>query len=394
MIPYSLPKQVRYTAYFATFFLAVSAQGFVSNSFTFFGAQQITAAGIGALLFFLFENYLWKLPGRIGIPISPDFSGNWRGYITWRKSFQTLSNDKDHYSINEEQFIPISIEIEQTFTEISINFKTYNPSLNKLRPGILAEEASECVAAAVDMGSRTRPKLLYAFKWKIPGSSDLDGFSDLVMSGSDGSSFLHGGYFSNRQRVAEIEMKRARHPKNIFLRGKIQMLPDHSNAKYVGVSIPREVVSGFIHRLEHFVGKTKYSALALERMKRDGPDYHLTLLSPPEYAKLSEQQREKLTTFLGRTIWIECEDLGKVQAGPNESYYVLTDCSFGQMLRRAIDCEPKQFHITLGFLGSDNHEWAKDRSTRIRMLLPWFLRPSQFRTSSRAPAKADTNLSQ
>src|SRR5438105_2061196 len=122
MIPYSLPKHIRYTAYLGIFLSAAFLQEWIAQSLPFghasISGQSLTAGFIAAMLFYAFEKVLWKLPGYVNAPVVPDFSGEWYGYITRRQSYEAVPEHPPYFRERDERYIPVLLTIHQNFSDI------------------------------------------------------------------------------------------------------------------------------------------------------------------------------------------------------------------------------------------------------------------------------------
>ncbi|KAL6056177.1 DNA-binding protein SMUBP-2 [Balamuthia mandrillaris] len=155
---------------------------------------------------------------------------------------------------------------------------------------------------------------------------------------------------------------------------------------YLGLSGP--LISATARQDQDIVSQAYRS----NRERRDGRDYHITLLTKAELQLLFQQQSqgnetdsssssfassfsEFKTRMLDRAEQ-EVEDdwqdvgLGRVQASGkkdnNEVYFRVLDWPSGARFREALGLQEKDFHITVGFRHQDIHHVRKDRFTLVK----------------------------
>jgi len=103
-------------------------------------------------------------------------------------------------------------------------------------------------------------------------------------------------------------------------------------------------------------------------------EYHITVLDPRD-AKVLKQAHgcsnqgleEWMKSQHGATISGTPQSLGigRASDGSNEAYFEVIDWPEAQQWRGEQGLGPKDFHVTVGFKGSDVHGVPKDRSTII-----------------------------
>jgi len=123
-----------------------------------------------------------------------------------------------------------------------------------------------------------------------------------------------------------------------------------------------------------------------QRMKRDGPMSHITfmlydeissVLKNPSLVKMMKDGRidrdieedgiELLMSYIGERVhddWLDL-GLGNVKQDNNETWFKVVEWKSANDLRRSLNLEPKDFHITVGFLKSDIHDVRKNSKTLI-----------------------------
>ena len=108
------------------------------------------------------------------------------------------------------------------------------------------------------------------------------------------------------------------------------------------------------------------------RLKRDGENYHMTLIPSKEKPeKLEIPQLENfdfLTLALGKT---------------KKSYHLICHYPEGDRIRKILNLPIYDFHITLGFNKTDDHKSPKDLTSFYKPYLPDMNRLLFFKTTSR-----------
>jgi len=108
----------------------------------------------------------------------------------------------------------------------------------------------------------------------------------------------------------------------------------------------------------------------IQKLQRDGDEYHITVISAPEAKELSSTSTISFSTMM--TSLVQClndslqnkdqicclYDLG-VGCHKESCYYVVLYAPFLQKTRLKLKLPPTDLHITLGFHGSDIHEVRK-----------------------------------
>eukprot|EP01119_Soliformovum_irregulare_P012684 TRINITY_DN3308_c0_g1_i1.p1 TRINITY_DN3308_c0_g1~~TRINITY_DN3308_c0_g1_i1.p1 ORF type:complete len:221 (-),score=30.29 TRINITY_DN3308_c0_g1_i1:36-698(-) len=129
------------------------------------------------------------------------------------------------------------------------------------------------------------------------------------------------------------------------------------------------------------------SAAIRNRVKRDGPMYHITLFNPREVTAASQalikhksnfssipasswvkNATETLLNVLSLEIvddWVD-KGLGSVSSKQNQAWYRIIEWPSAQAFRKKLGFEAKDFHITIGYLTNDIHDVRKDVSTLVQ----------------------------
>lgn len=109
------------------------------------------------------------------------------------------------------------------------------------------------------------------------------------------------------------------------------------------------------------------------RTKRDGENYHVTIIDPNEMKLLKSNaggglsEKQILDTIeksaIKKTLDLRMIGLGRASSGSSSCTFIVIMSNALQKLRREFDLSPKDFHVTIGFIESDVHGVHKDLST-------------------------------
>lgn len=139
----------------------------------------------------IFNRFLWKMLRRVGIVRVPDLNGVWEG---------TLNSSHEEYKDNH----PITIEIEQTWDQMAVTFRTRHSSSKSAAAALFAEGAK---GAALTYTYLNEPKVV-AKDTMHPHR----GTTYLTLRVEDGEETLAGEYYTGRgrQSVGTLVLKRRR----------------------------------------------------------------------------------------------------------------------------------------------------------------------------------------
>lgn len=109
------------------------------------------------------------------------------------------------------------------------------------------------------------------------------------------------------------------------------------------------------------------------RTKRDGDDYHITLIEPSEMKRLktdpcgSLTEKQILDTIeasnIKRSLDLRMVGLGRASNGSASCTYIVVLSNALQKLRKDFNLSSKDLHVTIGFIESDVHGICKDMKT-------------------------------
>jgi hypothetical protein len=92
-------------------------------------------------------------------------------------------------------------------------------------------------------------------------------------------------------------------------------------------------------------------------------EYHITIISAEEVAKLPPDTFEKGTRYEIPGEPVE-RGLGKVQQGNDVVYFMVIDWPEAQQFRASYGLPPRDFHITMGYSNKDIHYVPKNKTLK------------------------------
>lgn len=98
------------------------------------------------------------------------------------------------------------------------------------------------------------------------------------------------------------------------------------------------------------------------KFRRDGREYHITVLEPGEID--AKHLRQRFDQF-GGVFDVHIQGIGRVEVEGKKAFYLIVNSPALDALRESMGFGPKDLHITIGFLGSDIYGVPKDKSTMI-----------------------------
>jgi hypothetical protein len=141
---------------------------------------------------------------------------------------------------------------------------------------------------------------------------------------------------------------------------------------YIGLSGPavNMVAVKYTEKLLSVKPELDFGPHLQARVKRDGNDFHVTMVSKADLEQLKIEDNESSRKALMDKVekipddWTDV-GLGIVQDGKDEAYFVLIDWPSANQWRKEMGLGDKDFHITVGYQYNDVHSKVKDRSTLI-----------------------------
>ncbi len=160
-----------------------------------------------------------------------------------------------------------------------------------------------------------------------------------------------------------------------------------TQGRVIQISTPRldRLGQDFTNRLKDLIGADKAEGLVASKAKRDGANFHVTLVSPPEVTALLKKRMADLPGLSRREAEAQAKDtiqkslanlrlaadwtvhgIGKAESGGSEAYFVVLDWPSAQNARKSLGLPSgKDLHITLGFSKTDVHDAPKDRNSLV-----------------------------
>ena len=145
-----------------------------------------------------------------------------------------------------------------------------------------------------------------------------------------------------------------------------EIVQSQSGDKYVAVT-QKYAISPGDEALLRDIFRARFLKRMLEnRARRDGPLHHITIISPGEFANLSDV-RDMGSLSLPRFDF----DLGTVSVIHTMARTVIftpAESPDANEFRSQLGLGPRDFHITLGFLPSDIHSVRKSQTSLLSEL--------------------------
>ena len=142
----------------------------------------------------------------------------------------------------------------------------------------------------------------------------------------------------------------------IYYLGYIQ---DILGNNYLGIDIPVNTIQPFLKDFREIVGEDDYNTYTKLQQERDHGKYHITVINVMEYNKLSnELGMDKFINSLEKILEYPIDDLkmlgvGTANRNENRAYYIVCKSDKLNAVRQRYGLEPRDLHVTLGFLYKD-----------------------------------------
>lgn len=139
----------------------------------------------------------------------------------------------------------------------------------------------------------------------------------------------------------------------------IEYLKDIANNNYLGIKIYDTEVYPYINQLKDLIGEEQGNIYLKNQQNRDFNKYHITLINVMEYNKLMKEMNiDKFVNSLNSLFEQPIDDikfmgLGTAERNENKAYFVVIKSEKLQEVRKAYGLDPKDLHITIGFLHRD-----------------------------------------
>jgi len=226
--------------------------------------------------------------------------------------------------------------------------------LNIVRDSLTGVDGSDVDVIGIEGNFESKFRLNFMFRTaKVFGANILD------YSINAGREELSGEYVSSFPRKGTLTVRRLSKGQKIE-RGFLKKLTSADGETYLGISIAPGGVTSYGKRWIRSLQTAEVSKLSQNREKRDGNGFHITIVSPPEYETLSEEQLKKLDH--GEITYVKT-GLGRRIQSDAQTYYITVLSTHGDYIRKSLGLPKKDLHITLGFDPHDIHDIPKDETT-------------------------------
>lgn len=135
-----------------------------------------------------------------------------------------------------------------------------------------------------------------------------------------------------------------------------------SGREYLAARISYAAIQPYLELLRERVGQRAYDDYLERKFRRDGDEFHVTVVRPTETENLP---RDLLLSCQDRAVSFNCLGLGQVSQTDNEAFYVVVDSPEVLALRDQLCLPGHDLHITIGFKQTDIHDVPKDHTSII-----------------------------
>ena len=129
---------------------------------------------------------------------------------------------------------------------------------------------------------------------------------------------------------------------------------------YIGGYVSKATLMPYLNKLKTILADD-YSDYRENQAKRDHHSFHVTLINPFEYQKLSPSQVKT-----GQMLTVNLVGLGHAQKPGKAAYFVVANSADGRFYRQQLLLKPKDFHVTLGFKPQDVFGVSKGADSLIK----------------------------
>ena len=142
----------------------------------------------------------------------------------------------------------------------------------------------------------------------------------------------------------------------IYYLGYIQ---DILGNNYLGIDIPVNTIQPFLKDFREIVGDDDYNTYTKLQQERDHGKYHITIINVMEYNMLcKEVGMDKFVNSLDKIFKYGIDDLkmmgiGTAAKNTDSAYYIVCKSDKLDAVRKRYGLEPRDLHVTLGFLYKD-----------------------------------------
>jgi 2H phosphodiesterase-like protein/predicted pore-forming effector associated with SMODS systems len=293
-----------------------------------------------AVLFFLFNNYLWRLaPIRTYLDI-PNLNGTWIGTVD-RVEFPSGEREED---------IPVTVNIKQDFTGMA--FSLQNKVETTMSGTTISTSDNISISGSRDTGYYLRESF---------HTGTFFGTTVWRLDSDDQGAYMVGDYVSRVPRKGTLKIRRIE-KRHLCRSGMVQRMVCESSEPYLAVSIDKHCGKNYLQRLGAMRGRSQVGEWSRNQVQRDRGSYHLTVVSPPELASLSADQVAQIESVM---VDFSLGDIGGIETGDERTYYVIISSPHIDYLRKLAGLPHRDLHVTLAFHPDDIHGVPKGIQTRL-----------------------------
>lgn len=172
--------------------------------------------------------------------------------------------------------------------------------------------------------------------------------------------------------------------KQIILKEEFGIEKDVTGQDYIIYNIKKEEIEPFLDKLKNIVGEDRFQELYENKVKRDGENFHITILNSKEYKKLKKYGINPEEINFPDISEPEFKGIGKAEKNDNIAYFVVVNINGinkvleqlnerlkeekrkrGKKIKDESEISKKDLHVTLGFSDKDVHSVDKSINSLI-----------------------------
>lgn len=131
------------------------------------------------------------------------------------------------------------------------------------------------------------------------------------------------------------------------------------------LNIPTNNIKEFIDSHQELQHNKIFQNGSMNREKRDGSEYHLTIIEPQEMKSLTKNNTERIYDKIKDSVDLSMIGIGSVTNETSSCIYIICISEQLNEFRRELGLKDKDLHITLGFTNTDIHATDKSINTMI-----------------------------
>jgi len=152
---------------------------------------------------------------------------------------------------------------------------------------------------------------------------------------------------------------------------KIKYIKDTLGQNYLGIVFDENKVKPSLKKMFHYLGEEKFETYLRNKKKRDGEDYHITVVNVFELNKLLKKYgsnlQQKVETIMKLDVTdLEFHGIGTAVNGTDRAIFEIVTSNTLDEIRKSLGLHPKDFHITIGFDKRDVFGVRKNKAIEMK----------------------------